>query len=208
MGRVHWNITFLIACTPEALQGVFTKGLGTQIFSEIFMQLRTQSILDLSRWHNWSVNFLLQQLLLILWVFRMSSLFPCRLYYCQWSLLGNVLAVSCERSLQFSNSKCKVSGLAELQDLRKEVQADLGQEPEISNRLHFNCGSAAEMHTLTHMQACMHVCTLRWSWVMAMANISSSFIWLLCQQQLLSGIGDGTVPVFPHQWTCICHDFT
>ena len=155
MGRVHWNITFLIACTPEALQGVFTKGLGTQIFSEIFMQLRTQSILDLSRWHNWSVNFLLQQLLLILWVFRMSSLFPCRLYYCQWSLLGNVLAVSCERSLQFSNSKCKVSGLAELQDLRKEVQADLGQEPEISNRLHFNVDLQQKC---THSHTCRHAC--------------------------------------------------
>lgn len=85
----------------------------------------------------------------------MPSLFPCRLYY----LLGNVLAVSCERSLQFSNSKCKVSGLAELQDLRKEVQAVLGQEPGMSNRLHSNVDlqrKCTYSHTCGRARTCAH----------------------------------------------------
>lgn len=115
---------------------------------------------------------------------------------------GNVLAVSCERLLQFSNSKCNVSGLAELQDLRKEMQQTWGR----SQKCQRGCISVwicrGDASTHTHAGMCM----LRWSWVMTRANISSNFC-LLCQQQLLSGIGDGTVPVFPHQWTCICHIF-
>ena len=67
---------------------------------------------------------------------------------------GNVLAVSCERLLQFSNSKCNVSGLAELQDLRKEMQADLGQEPEMSKRL---CFSVDLQRRCTHSHTCRHV---------------------------------------------------
>ena len=86
--------------------------------------------------------------------FQMPSLFPCRLYY----LLGNVLAVSCERSLQFSNSKCKVSGLAELQDLRKEVQAVLGQEPgcQIGCISMWICRGNAHTHTHAGVHAHVH----------------------------------------------------
>ena len=200
---MHWNITSLIACTPAALQGVFTKGFGTQIVSEIFMQLGTQSILDLSKWHSWSVNFLLPQLLLTFWVFRMSSLFPCRLYYYQQSLLAMcwLLAVRGYSNSPIPNAmsvallSCRIS--------ERRCRQTWGR----SQKCQRGCISVwicrGDAHTHTHAGMCM----LRWSWVMTTANISSNFC-LLRQQQLLSGTGDGTVPVFPHQWTCIYHTFT
>ena len=153
MGKVHWNITSLIACTPAALQGVFTKGFGTQIVSEIFMQLRTQSILDLSRWHNWSVNFLLPQLLLIFWAFRMSSLFPCRLYYYQRSLLA-----MCWRLAVGGCSNSPIPNAMSVALLSSRISerrcSRLGAGARNVKEAAFQCGSAEEMQALTHMQAC------------------------------------------------------
>ena len=106
------------------------------------------------------------------------------------------------------NSKCRVSGLSELQDLIKEMQISLGWEPEMSNRLRSNMDQlrkCTNSHTCTHT----HVYTLRWSRVMTFTNISSNFICLSCQAAANKWNWGWECAhlLLPNQWTCICHNF-
>lgn len=92
------NISYCLYSNSTA-GSVYQGALNTNIFRD-FNAVEDPVSLDLSIWSNRSVN-LLQQLLAILQDFRMSSLFPCKARYRQQSLLDNVLAVSCEKSVQF-----------------------------------------------------------------------------------------------------------
>lgn len=114
------------------------------------------------------------------------------------SLLGNMLAVSCEKSVRF---QMHGHWPYELQDLMKEMHTDSAEsEPEIPNRMHSVVGqprkcirsllSIALSCTCTHvcMWTHMDMCPKRWTWTnpgldkTTTTNISSKFFnCLSCQ---------------------------